>query len=161
MDLGGLEAHWWWLLIAALLGILEIFAPGVFLVWMAAAAGITGIVVMALGLPLPFQLALFALLAVAAVYSGRRYYDRNPVESQDPLLNDRTARLVGQNVTVVTAIEGGEGRVKVGDSVWAARGPDAPAGTRMRVVGAEGTALRVELAEAGTPPSGTALDPQT
>lgn len=148
MNLGGLDAHWWWLLAAAVLGILEIFAPGIFLIWMAAAAGITGILVALLPLPLPFQLALFGLLALSAVYSGRRYYERNPVSSADPMLNDRTARLIGQSVVVVTAIENGEGRVKVGDGVWTARGPDAPAGSRMVVTGADGTCLRVEPATA-------------
>src|SRR5688572_4004372 len=143
----GLDDHWWWLIAAALLGILEIFLPGIFLIWVAAAAAITGIVAALLPIALPFQLALFALLSMAAVYSGRRHYERNPVPSSDPLLNDRTARLVGQNVLVVTAIENGEGRVKVGDGVWAARGPDAPAGSRMRVIGAEGTCLTVELVE--------------
>jgi hypothetical protein len=146
VNLGGLEAHWWWLLAAAALGILEIFVPGIFLIWMAAAAGITGILVALLPLPLPFQLALFGLLALSAVYSGRRYYERNPVSSADPMLNDRTARLIGQSVVVVTAIENGEGRVKVGDGVWTARGPDAPAGSRMVVTGADGTCLRVEPA---------------
>lgn len=146
MNLEGIDAHWLWLLAAGLLGILEIFLPGIFLIWMAAAAAITGIVVALIPLSLPFQLALFALLAIAAVYGGRRQYDRNPVASSDPLLNDRTARLIGQNVQVVTAIENGEGRVKVGDGVWAARGPDAPAGSRMIVTGAEGTCLRVALA---------------
>lgn len=144
----GLDDHWWWLLAAALLGIFEIFAPGIFLVWIAAAAAITGVVAAILPIALPFQLAIFGLLALAAVYSGRRYYERNPVESADPLLNDRTARLIGQSVTVVTAIESGEGRVKIGDSVWAARGPDAPAGARMIVTGAEGTCLRVAPAPA-------------
>lgn len=150
-----LDAHWWWLLAAAVLGILEIFLPGIFLIWMAAAAGITGIIAAFLPLPFPFQLALFGLLALAAVYSGRRYYERNPVSSADPLLNDRTSRLIGQNVLVVTAIENGEGRVKVGDSVWSARGPDAPAGSRMVVVGAEGPCLKVEHA-AALPPSAQA-----
>lgn len=144
MTLGGLDAHWWWLLAAALLGILEIFAPGIFLIWIAVAAGITGIIAALLPIALPFELAIFGLLAMAAVYSGRRYYERNPVASDDPMLNDRTARLIGQSVTVVTAIEDGEGRVKVGDSVWTATGPDAPAGTRMRVTGADGNCLRVE-----------------
>lgn len=153
MNLGGLDVHWWWLLAAALLGILEIFVPGIFLIWMAAAAGITGIVAALLPLPFPFQLALFGLLALAAVYSGRRYYERNPVESADPLLNDRTARLIGQQVVVVTAIENGEGRIKAGDSIWIARGSDAPAGTRMRVVGAEGTCLRVEAVAALAKPA--------
>lgn len=146
MNPGGLEAHWWWLLAAALLGILEVFIPGVFLVWMAAAAAATGLVVALTGLSLPFQLALFGLLAIASVYGGLRYYARNPVPSSDPKLNDRTARLIGQTVTVETAIEHGEGRVKVGDGVWAARGADAPAGSRVLVVAAEGTCLRVEPA---------------
>ena len=150
----GLDDHWWWLLIAALLGILEIFLPGIFLIWMAAAAAITGLVAALLPIALPFQLALFALLAIAAVYAGRRHYERNPVESADPLLNDRTARLVGETVTVISAIEGGEGRVKVGDTVWSARGPDAPAGARMRVTGAQGVCLTVEPAARLAPPEG-------
>ena len=154
MNLGGLDAHWWWLLAAALLGILEIFLPGIFLIWMAAAAGVTGILTALLPLPLPFQLATFGLLALAAVYSGRRYYERNPVASSDPLLNERTARLIGEQVVVVTAIENGEGRVKVGDGVWTARGPDAPAGTRMRIVRADGNCLWVETAEAPALPVG-------
>lgn len=152
MNLGGIDAHWWWLLAAALLGILELAVSGVFLIWVAVAALITGLVVMGIALPLPFQLALFALLAIASVYSGRRLYDRNPVASADPLLNDRIARLIGQNVVVVAAIQGGEGRVKVGDGVWAASGPDAPAGARVRVIGADGACLRVE-------PVAGALDP--
>ena len=47
-------------------------------------------------------------------------------------------------MTVVEAITGGEGRVKVGDSVWSAVGADAEVGARVRVVAAEGTVLRVE-----------------
>ena len=156
MNLGGLDDHWWWLLAAALLGIFEIFVPGIFLIWLAAAAAVTGILAALLPMALPFQLGVFALLALSAVYSGRRYYERNPVASADPLLNDRTGRMIGQNVVVVTAIESGEGRVKVGDSVWVARGPDAPAGTRMVVTGAEGTCLKVARAAALPPAEGGA-----
>ena len=152
MNLGGLEPHWWWLLGAALLGILEIFLPGVFLIWMAAAAAVTGIAVAFLPLSLPIQLVLFAMLAMAAVFAGRRYYDRNPVPSSDPMLNDRIARMVGQKVTVVKAIENGEGRVKVGDSVWVATGPDADEGSRVVVTGADGACLKVAPV-AALPPS--------
>lgn len=140
----GLDAHWWWLLGGALLGIMEIFLPGIFLVWMAAAAGITGLVTWAADIAFPYQLGTFAMLAIAAVYAGRSQYDRNPVGSEDPNLNDRTARLIGQQVTVVTAIANGEGRVKVGDSVWTARGPDAPEGSQVKVVGAVANCLTVE-----------------
>jgi membrane protein implicated in regulation of membrane protease activity len=152
MNLGGLEAHWWWLLGAALLGIFEIFLPGVFLIWMAAAAAVTGIAVAFLPLSLPIQLVLFAIRAMAAVFGGRRFYARTPVPCSDPMLNDRTARLIGQKVTVVKAIENGEGRVQVGDGVWPATGPDAEAGSRMVVTGADGSCLRVAPL-AALPPS--------
>ncbi|MGE0178550.1 MAG: NfeD family protein [Sphingomonas sp.] len=142
-QLSGIEAYWWWLTAAALLAIFEIFAPGVFLVWMAAAAAVTGVTVFFLGIPIAAQLALFVLLAICAVYGGRRHYARNPVESTDPLLNDRAARLIGETLTVVDAIEGGQGRVKVGDGVWAARGADAPAGARVVVTGVQGACLQV------------------
>jgi hypothetical protein len=141
--MSNLEPHWWWLLVAALLALVELFAPGIFSIWIAAAAALTGLAVLVFDVPFVFQCALFALLAVASVAAGRRWYERFPVTSEDPKLNDRTARLIGQTVTVVGAIEGGEGRVRVGDSVWPARGPDVPEGTRVRIVAAEGACLRV------------------
>jgi len=148
----GLADHWWWLLAAALLGILEIFIPGVFLVWMAIAAGLTGLIAAFVpALTFPYQLAVFALLAFASVYAGRRYYEKNPVASSDPNLNERTARLIGRTVTVETAIQGGQGRVKIGDSVWIARGPDTPAGRQVVVVAADGSCLSVEPTPAAPP----------
>ncbi len=123
MNLDGIEPQWIWLSAAALLGIAELLLPGVFLIWLAAAAAITGLAALLFGIPLAFQFALFALLALAATYAGRRWYANNPVESSDPLLNDRAARLVGQTLVVVGAIENGIGRVRVGDSVWNASGP--------------------------------------
>jgi hypothetical protein len=139
-----LEAHWWWLAAGVLLPILEIVVPGVFLIWLAFAAILTALVVLVFGLAVPFQVAAFTLFSIAAVLGGRRWYERHPVTSSDPMLNERTRRLVGETVTVVAAIEYGEGRVRVGDGVWPARGPDAPAGARVRVTGADGTCLRVQ-----------------
>ncbi|WP_375197305.1 NfeD family protein [Sphingobium sp.] len=141
-----LEDHWGWLVFAALLGMAEVLIPGVFLIWVALAAAVTGLVALLLPISLPLQLLLFAALCLFSVWGGRRWYVSNPVDSQDPLLNDRTARLVGEVVTVVEAIDNGRGRVKVGDSVWSCRGPDAPVGTRVRVTGAEASVLKVELA---------------
>ena len=141
-----LDDHWGWLVFAALLGVAEVMIPGVFLIWVALAAAVTGLIALLLPVSVPVQLLIFALLCLVSVWGGRRWYAANPVDSQDPLLNDRTARLIGEIVLVVEAIEAGRGRVKVGDSVWSCRGPDAPAGARVRVVGAEGSVLQVELA---------------
>jgi inner membrane protein len=142
----GLAFHWWWLIAAVVLGILELLAPGFFLVWIAAAAAITGVIVALVPLELAYQLGLFVLLAFAAVFAGRYYYAQRPVTSDDPKLNVRAARLIGRTVTVESAIENGEGRVTVGDGVWNARGADAPAGASVVIVAADGTCLTVEPA---------------
>ncbi len=143
--LGMLDDHWGWLVFAALLGMGEVLMPGVFLIWVALAAAVTGLIALLLPVSVPVQLLIFALLCLLSVWGGRRWYAANPVDSQDPLLNDRTARLIGEVVLVVEPIEAGRGRVKVGDSVWSCRGPDAPAGSRVRVTGAEASVLQVEL----------------
>ena len=146
-----LEPHWVWLLAATALGIAEILVPGVFLIWLAAAAALTGLTALVFGIPVAFQFLVFALLAIAAVYGGRRWYSNNPVESSDPLLNDRLARLQGETLVVVEQIENGRGRVRVGDSVWQCRGPDSAVGSRVRVTGSEGSCLRVEPLDSELP----------
>jgi membrane protein implicated in regulation of membrane protease activity len=128
----------------------------VFLIWLAAAAALTGLATLALGIELPFQLVLFTLFSISAVYGGRRWYLNNPVASSDPLLNDRGARLTGETLTVVSAIENGRGRVRVGDGVWTCKGPDAPEGARVRVTGLDGSCLRVELVDTPALPAGDA-----
>lgn len=142
-----LQPQWWWLVIAAVLAIAEIIAPGIFLIWLAAAAAITGFVTwLTPGLPesMPVQLVLFAVLAFASIYVGRTVMRRNPTVSADPLLNNRAARLVGETAIVIEAISGGIGRVQVGDSPWPASGPDAFPGERVRIIGADGNRLKVE-----------------
>ena len=55
-----LDAQWWWLILAVLLGIAEIALPGVFLIWIAAAAALTGIVTPLTGVAAVPQLLMFA-----------------------------------------------------------------------------------------------------
>jgi membrane protein implicated in regulation of membrane protease activity len=134
-----------WLLFAAVLALIELMIPGIFLVFIAAGAAVTGLAVLAFpDMPFLLQMAIFAGSSIAAVALGRQWYLQNPVESCDPLLNDRAARLIGEIVTVVEPIENGRGRVKVGDGEWLAEGLDAPAGARVRITGAHGTRLSVE-----------------
>lgn len=140
----GIADHWLWLIAAAVLGIGEIIIPGAFLMWMGIAALITGLATLVLPLGVALQLAVFAVMAVASVYAGRRILVRSPIVSADPLLNDRGARLIGEIVTAVTAVDDLSGRVKVGDGVWSARGATASVGDRLRVVGIDGGVLIVE-----------------
>ena len=142
--LEGIEPGWLWLIGGVVLLIAEIIAPGFFLVFIGAAAIATGVFTILFDLGVAPQLALFALYAVIALMVGRKVYANRDVNSADPLLNDRSARLVGKIVTVVTPVDEHDGRVRVGDSEWSARGGPAAAGERVRVTGVDGNCLLVE-----------------
>lgn len=139
-----IATHWFWLSLGLVLGVAEMVAPGFFLMWLGLAAIIVGLLDYAFPISIPFQVALFAVLSIITVFAGKKFLKDNPIETDDPKLNDRGARLTGEIVTVVEAIADGHGRVKVGDSVWSARGADAGVGDRVRVTGADGAVLLVE-----------------
>jgi len=150
--LDDLAPGWLWLIGGLLLLIAELVAPGVFLLFIGVAAMITGVFVLLFGLGLAPSLALFALYTALAVMIGRKVYGNRAVDSPDPLLNDRSARLVGRTVTAVSVIDSGGGRVRVGDSEWSARGGPAQPGEQVRVIGVDGNCLRVEI-ERNLPPA--------
>jgi membrane protein implicated in regulation of membrane protease activity len=147
-----LDPGWLWLIGGVLLLIMEVIAPGFFLVFIGAAAIATGLFTVLFDLGSASQFALFALYAIIAVMLGRRFYANRTADSADPLLNDRAGRLVGRVVTVVEAVDDQSGRVRVGDSDWSARGGPADVGTRVRITGVDGNCLEVE-AERILPPA--------
>jgi membrane protein implicated in regulation of membrane protease activity len=133
-----------WLALAVVLGVAELLVPGVFLVFLAIAAAIVAVATLVLpDLPLAAQIGAFGMWSVVAVMIGRRWYRDYPVAG-DQQLNDRQARMIGQMGEMETAIVGGEGRVRIGDGAWPARGPALAAGTRVRVVAVEGGIVLVE-----------------
>lgn len=138
---------WAWFIAAAVFAIVELVAPGVLFIWIAAAAATVGVLTLLLDPPLLVQLAIFAVLSVAFVWASRRYLTRSLVESDHPTLNQRGAGYIGQIFTVEQEIRNGRGKLRVGDSLWLAQGADAPAGARVKVVGADGSTLIVEPAD--------------
>jgi inner membrane protein len=142
--LGNLDPHWLWMALGLALIVGEMTIPGVFLLWLSGAAIITGLVTWAVPIGLPLQIVLFAVLSIASVFIGRNYLRANPIEAADPMMNDRGARAVGETVVVTQVIADGSGRVKLGDSEWLAKGPDAEPGTKMRVCSTDGAVLMVE-----------------
>lgn len=144
--LSHMDPHWVWLSLGVLLAAAEIIAPGFFLIWLGAAAIVTGVVAWIVPISVPLQLGIFAVLSFIVLYTARRWLKANPIASADPHLNQRAGRLVGEVLTVTRAIEDGRGRAKVGDGEWPVHGPDAAEGTKVRVVSAEGGVLVVEPA---------------
>ena len=153
-----LDAHWVWLTLGLVLAGLEMLLPGVYLIWLAMAAIVTGVLTLAFDLSLPMQVVDFVFLSLIVAFSARRFLRDKPIESADPLMNRRGARLIGETATVVQAIEHGSGRVRLGDSEWIARGPNAALGDRVRVSGSEGAILLVEpltlITDEGAQPAG-------
>ena len=154
--LEGLDAHWVWLTLGLVLAGLEMLVPGVYLIWLAVAAIITGVLTGVFDLSLPMQVIDFVFLALIIAFSAKRFLREKPIESSDPLMNRRGARMIGETALVVQAIEHGSGRVHYGDGDWIARGPDVAAGERVRIVGSDGASLLVEpltlLSDEGTQP---------
>jgi len=135
--------HWW--ILSGVLLILELSSPIFFFLWVGIAAAAVGfLLLMVPGMSLQVQLVCFGLLSVAAVLAWRKYREKYPPESEQPLLNQRGLQYRDRIFTLDHAISNGVGKVVVDDSSWKVKGPDLPAGTRVRVIGVDGTVFVVE-----------------
>jgi len=139
---------WNWLILAALLFILETLVPGVHFLWFGIAAVVVGAIAMGTDIAWQWQIIMFGAISVATVFFVRRYVRPDVAKSDLPDLNERAQQYVGRSLLVEQAIQNGRGKVRVGDTLWQAEGPDAPAGTRVRVTATKGTVLVVERATA-------------
>jgi membrane protein implicated in regulation of membrane protease activity len=139
------DLHWWhWWILAAVLAAVETLLPGVLAIWFGASALVIGALLLVVPIPWQLQLVLFGVLGVVALMLYRRFRGPEGPESEQPGLNQRGHRYVGQSFTLVEPIVGGSGKIQVGDTVWLVQGSDAPAGSRVRVIGLNGAVLRVE-----------------
>lgn len=144
--MSGLQ-FWHWFVLGLGLVIAEMLIPGVFLLWIGIAAGITGLItLLAPTLSWQIQFIVFAGLAVISVFAAVAYLRRNPIQTADSTLNRRGSQYVGRVYKLQEPIVNGRGTVKVDDTIWRADGPDLPAGSRVKVTAIEGTVLRVEPA---------------
>ena len=135
---------WNWFFLGVVLFVLETILPGVYLLWFGMAAGIVGVIALTITLSWQLQVIAFGLIAMATVVAVRRFARPDMVASDEPSLNERGQQYVGRIVTIEDAIANGRGRVRVGDTVWSAEGPDLPKGARATVKAVRGTVLLVE-----------------
>ena len=135
----------WWVLALLLMGI-EIFAPAALFIWCGIAAAAVGLILLVMpNISWQIQFVLFALLAIASVFSGRAFvHRRGAMESDQPNLNRRGEQYIGRTFTLQEAIVNGIGRMRVDDSYWRIAGEDVAAGTKVKVTAVEGSTLKVE-----------------
>jgi membrane protein implicated in regulation of membrane protease activity len=137
---------WNWLIFGFILMALELAAPGVFMFWLGLAALLVGLLSFVFTPSWQTQLLMFAVFSVAAVPLWRRFALKSTASKSNPFLNRRTDALVGREFTLEKPIVDGTGTVRIDDTIWRVAGPDAPAGSRVRVVRADGASLTVAIA---------------
>ncbi|MDB5369444.1 MAG: rane protein [Roseomonas sp.] len=118
----------------------ELLAPGVFLVWVGAAAVLTGLVLLAFAPSLTVTVLVFILLLGLGIGLSLRVFRAG---GRAGTLNTPASGLVGR-AGVLLAAEGTAGRARIGDSDWPVRlAAEAAPGARVVVVAVEGMTLLV------------------
>ena len=137
---------WHWLIAAAIFFVLELIAPGTFMMWLGLSSLLVGIISFFAVWPWQYQLVAFAAFAILAIPLWRRAAHRVEGPTDQPFLNRRADAFIGQVFTLEKPIVAGCGTVGIGDTVWRISGPDCPSGSRVKVAAVDGATLRVEPA---------------
>lgn len=138
--------HWNWFIAAVALFVVEIIAPGSFMMWLGLAALLVGAISLAVAWSWQAQLIAFAVFSVAAIPVWRYFARKVEAPVDRPFLNRRADGYVGRVFTLDKPIVDGVGTIRIDDTVWRVTGPDCPAGSRVKISRADGADLMVEAA---------------
>jgi membrane protein implicated in regulation of membrane protease activity len=137
--------YWQWWVIALIFIILEMFAPGAFMLWLGIAAAVVGLIMAIFpGMGWETQYSIFAIVSVISIVGWKQMQLRNPRETDQPNLNMRGHQYVDRTFTLDEPVVNGLGKIKVDDSTWKIEGEDCPAGTKVKVTGVDGVILKIE-----------------
>lgn len=138
--------HWHWWILAIVLVVLEVFAPGAVFLWLGISAAVVGsLLYFVPGIDWEYQLLIFSVLSILSILLWKKYQSKNPVQTDQPQLNRRGSQYIGRLFTLDEPIVNEVGKIHVDDTIWKIQGEDCPANTRVRVTGVDGTILLVEV----------------
>jgi membrane protein implicated in regulation of membrane protease activity len=129
-----------WAIFGLILSILELFVPGVYLIWFGFAAFVVSLLVNLFGIAFTAQMIWFAILSVIFAVLGLYTYKYLLKKTQTPKeysnLNNSAEQFVGNLVTVSEDIEDNMTKVKIGDTYWLATSTKPlKKGDQVKVVG--------------------------
>jgi inner membrane protein len=136
---------WIWGTAAVAVAYIELHAPGFYLIWIAAGAGVNTALPAVFGLAVEGQLLTFAVASAVCCIGGHFVYQHlNRGQPEESQLNRRELQIIGAAGVVCEPLKNGHGKVRLGDSVWLAEGPSLPEGAPIVVTALRGTTVRVE-----------------
>lgn len=153
-----LNSSWLWLIFGSLLLAAEVLlVPTGFLLCIGASACIIGgLGFFISGIPLIWELSLFALLSVSASYGWllflrKKRTSRNGDDADT--LSSKQHQLQGHQGTLDSPMVNGKGRLRINDSSWPIEAEqDYPAGTKVEVTKVNGITLKVRAIKGGEAP---------
>lgn len=114
---------WWWVIIAFVLGSMEMLTLSFFLIWPGLAAlAMAGILLVMPDMSGTVQIACFAILSIVLTLAGR-YLINSYGDGADPTtntLNNRSAHLIGRTALVLD-FKNGAGNVEIDGMRWRAK----------------------------------------
>lgn len=139
--------QWHWLILGVLLLLLEVLGASGFLIGLAVASlTLAGVVGLGLIESWSYQLLLFALLGVLFTVLYWRVFRSFNRHTDEPLLNDRAAQLIGRKFILANDLDNGQGRVQVGDTLWKAEAKTAlAAGTQVEIYASDGMVIKLRV----------------
>lgn len=141
---------WYWFVLAAILLIVEISTGTTYFLWPAAAAAVVGLAdVLPTNMDWRAQLLVFAIITVAlTIYATPKVKPWLHRSQKDHMtLNEGGEQKIGKRVKVDEAFSSGRGRVRFGDTVWAAEsetGENFEKGAEVEIVRVDGARLFVK-----------------
>ena len=140
---------WHWMVLGAVLIVIELLAPGIWFLWLGIGSMATGLVVLILAdITWQIQAVIFSGFSVVSIIIGRMIMRHTKQSEDHPMLNRRVEQYVGKIFVLENDTKLGYGEVRIGDSAWRVQLTDPSmqitAGTQVIVTGVDGATLKVD-----------------
>ncbi len=125
-----------WLILGAILLIVEVASFTLLCFWLSIAAFVmAAISYISPNLSLTTQLFIFAAIAILSVVIWHRLFKKAQDNMGDAQMNNRATRYIGRTAMLVEPIENGMGKIQIEDSFWRVKcDTDLPNGSTVKII---------------------------
>ncbi len=134
----------YWLIFSLILGIIELtIGANFFLMWCGLSALFVSGLTYLFAWPLEGQWIIFSIIVIVVLFIWQKFKPKFMSKQPSIMLNQKAHQYLHRELYLEEAIVNGFGKVKIDDSSWRVEGVDLPQGTKVKVIGIDGTILKV------------------